>query len=96
MDDDITNLDEPEQPPKQMAKDVDFMFCEPCHADQHLTGEPVAVVTLGFLGEIEAPLIFKLTDAKKLAFSLLKTLAYFDDESAINLMSHVDSESDDA
>ena len=64
-------------------KVMTFLDATPGRADRPAPdGEKIAILTFAHRGEIEQPMMLTLGDTKKLAISLLETLAHHGDEKA--------------
>lgn len=70
---------------RQLVKQVQFLQCEPAHLDSKGDGEPAAVITVEFLGEIE-PSTMTLRDVEAMTKGLLRVLNYFDRQNAAEAM----------
>ena len=66
-------------------RNAQLLSATPGRADAP-TGEGIAIITLGFRGEVEEPFMLCMRDVKKLAISLFAILDHFGDPKAKKVM----------
>jgi hypothetical protein len=86
MDEEYPFDDGDDKPTAQVLRNVTVLDCQAGHLNTPKTGEPIGIVTLGFMGEVEAPLMLRMKDVQRLAVDLLGVAAHHGDKTAQEIM----------